>query len=98
MVSTKLNDEIDLPLQKEIFEIKEVLFEGIIKKDYDKVSKFISPKLSEPRNFDLKSFIDQLSPLLAKNEFVIIDQYFSTLRKFRKESKVRRGGQSLNSE
>ena len=88
LVTTKVNDEIEFQLRQEIYEIKKELFEGIKNKDYDKVSKLISPKLAEVKNFDLKSFVNQASSLLDKRDFVIVDQYLSTLKKFGKESKA----------
>lgn len=88
LVTTKINNEIDPQLRKEIGEIKKELFDGIKNKDYDKVSKLLSPRLFEVKNFDLKSFVNQASTLLDKHEFVIADQYLSTLRKIGKESKA----------
>lgn len=88
IVSTKINAEIEFQIRQEISEIKSELFEGIKNKDYDKVSKLISPKLSEVKDFDLKSFVNQVYSLLDKRDFVIIDQYLTTLKKFGKESKA----------
>lgn len=88
MVNTKINEEIELPLRQEIVVIKDKLFEGIKNKNYDKVSKLLSPKLLELKNFDIKSFINQISQLIAQKEFVICDQYYSTIKKIGEESKV----------
>jgi len=88
MVITKANAEIELQLRQEISEIKNELFEGIKNRDYDKVSKLISPKLLEAKDFDLKSFFNQASTLLGKHDFLIADQYLSTLKKIGKESKA----------
>lgn len=81
MVNTKINEEIKLQLRQEIIVINDKLFEGIKSKDYDKVSKLLSPKLLELKNFDIRSFINQISQLIAQNEFVICDQYYSTIKK-----------------
>jgi len=88
MVITKANAEIELKLRQEISEIKNELFEGIKNRDYDKVSKLISPKLFEVKDFDLKSFVNQASTLLDKHDFLIADQYLSILKKIGKESKA----------
>ncbi len=87
-VSTKLNDEIDIQLQKKISKTKNAFFEGVKKKNYDEVLSLISPKLSELENFNLKSFVDQLSPLLNNSKFVVFDQYYSTINTIGKESKA----------
>ena len=88
MVNTKINEEIELQLRQEINVIKDKLFEGIKNKDYDKVSKLLSPKLLELKNFDIKSFINQIFQLITQNEFLICDQYYSTIKKIGDESKA----------
>ena len=89
MVTVRANTEIELQLRQEISEIKNELFEGIKNRDYDKVSKLISPKLHEVKDFDLKSFVNQASTLLDKHDFLIAGQYLSTIvKKFGRESKA----------
>jgi hypothetical protein len=87
MGKTKVNTQIELKLRKEIDKIKNELFEGIKNKDYDKVSRLISPRLSEVKDFDLESYVNQVSPLLNKYDFMIKDQYLSTLKTFEKKTK-----------
>jgi|GEM_PF-6180661 len=87
-VTTKLNSEIDLNLQKNISKIQDALFEGLKAKNYDNVLNLISPKLSGLESFDLKSFVGKVSPLLNQKEFVISDQYYSTIKSLDRETKA----------
>ena len=87
-VTTKLNSEVDPNLQKDVSEVQEALFDGIKTKNYNSISNLISPKISGLKNFDLKSFVDKVSPLLNQNEFVISDQYYSKIKSLDREAKA----------
>ncbi len=86
-VTTKLNEEIDPGLRQDIRKIKTGLFKAIKDKDYKKIDRFLSPRLSESKEINIKSFIDKISGMIRTNEFVIKDQYHSKLKKIVKEAK-----------
>ncbi|MFC1579679.1 hypothetical protein ACFL4N_02070 [Thermodesulfobacteriota bacterium] len=84
MVRTRTNDEIDLEIRQQIAKIKNELFISIKKKDYEKLSKLLSPKLLKLQKFNIESFVIQVSQFMDRNEFIILDQYFSTINAFGK--------------
>jgi hypothetical protein len=88
MVSTKINEEISPELRQNIIEIKNKLVLGIQNKDYEKVSILLSPELLAAKDFNLEYFINQVPPLTTKGEFIVLDQYFSTLRKIGNDSQA----------
>lgn len=88
MVTTKYNNEIESDLEKRILDKKDELFDGINNKDYEKIRKLLSPNFLFPKNVTLESFVNQISKVTDNNEFIVLDQYFSTLSKLGSESQA----------
>lgn len=77
-VATNVDDGIELELRQRILSIKRDLLVGLRTGDLEKVENILSPRLLNSKGFDIESFVSQISGV-AKNEFVVLNHYHSTL-------------------
>ena len=79
-IHTMFNEEIDTKLIAEINLIQNDLIKKIIKQDIKGITELLSPEFLEKVNGDdLVTFIKKIAPLIEQSDFVLKDQYYSTI-------------------